>query len=250
MKINLYHRKILGCIQERLNPGSLVLDAGCGAGAMTSLLAKAGYRVVGADRVKSSEMQQLALNKPNVDYLQMELSQDSFPFFEQSFDAVVLLEVFEHLANPWAFLKAVAEIIGNQGWLFLSMPNYWNLKYRMRYLLTGNIQQPFPSSQEMLDKLRHGPLPHVNTMPWPVLKKGLEANGFAIDLNPFPEKIYPLLRNLPYYPLLSCIWSSHLFSSQKRKAKYKTRETNTYPLLMGGPHALVVACKEPQRIND
>jgi SAM-dependent methyltransferase len=229
-------------VQKRVSPGSKVLDAGCGAGAMSLLLAEAGYRVEAVDAAWNAEMEDLNQHVDNVNYTLLNMCFEALPFPKGGFQAIVCLEVMEHLRNPWAFIEAASQVLAGGGWLFVSIPNYWNLKYRIRYLLTGNIQQPFHVSTESIKAFRSGSMPHINTIPWPVLKYALEAYDFDVVESPVSEKLYSVKRNIPLFPLVLMIKSIQLARRKKQK-KYLTQETNSYSILLGGPHVFITAYK-------
>jgi len=230
-------------VQERVTPGSLVLDAGCGAGATTSMLDQAGFEVEAIDLTWNAEMEQLARESRRVTYSLVDIAHEQLPFQRESFQAVICLEVLEHLRNPWAFIESVSKVLTKGGWLFLSIPNYWNIKYRIRYLLTGNIQRPFDNSTESMNEFRAGQMPHVNTLPWPVLKYALKVYDLSMATQPFPEKVYSWKRNLPFLPLVTII---KIFqnSLKKKQGKYLMQETNSLSILLGGPHVFIIARKE------
>lgn len=230
-------------VQEKVSPGSWVLDAGCGAGAMSLLLAEAGFKVEAVDAAWNAEMDKLTQEVENVRYSLLDMCSEKIPFPRGGFQAVVCLEVMEHLRNPWAFIEAVSEVLASGGWLFVSIPNYWNLKYRIRYFLTGNIQQPFQDSAESINAFRSGNMPHINTIPWPVLKYALKAYHFEVAGSPVSEKLYSVKRNIPFFPLFWMIKSVQLLQ-KKRQKKYLTQETNSRSILLGGPHAFISAYKK------
>ena len=219
------------------------MDAGCGPGGVSARLAEMGYAVEAVDQAPLPEMAAVAERYPNVQYSIVDICRKPLPFPPGSFDAVVFVEVMEHLANPWAFIGAASGLLAEGGCLFLSIPNYWSLKYRIRYLLTGNIQRPFKAAPAELEAFRSGFLPHVNAIPWPVLRYALEAHALEVCHGPFPEKMYPLYRALVHLPFVLFVKGAQFFSSSKRKSRYALDQTNRLSILLGGPHAMIVARK-------
>lgn len=61
------------------------------------------------------------------------------PFEDDSFDLVLAIHIFEHLVNPEIFLAEVHRVLNHQGAFFISLPNYGNLFYRLKYLLKGSL---------------------------------------------------------------------------------------------------------------
>lgn len=104
--------------------GRLVLDIGCGDGALTGLIAQEGAIVTGVDI--SSVGIQLASQEFNKRGLvsNFAIGQDTcLPFSSQSFSIVVMSEVIEHLVKPEQALSEVARILASDGRLILSTPS-------------------------------------------------------------------------------------------------------------------------------
>jgi len=112
----------VGWILARME-GSRVLDIGCGAGLASEALARAGKQVVGLDEapaaLAAARAHAEAAGLP-IDYRQGGVDQvaDLPPF-----DAVVALEVVEHVADVRAFLADALSVLRPGGRLFLSTLN-------------------------------------------------------------------------------------------------------------------------------
>lgn len=61
------------------------------------------------------------------------------PFKEDSYDLVLAIHIFEHLVTPEIFLEQVLRVIKPEGKFFISLPNYGNLAYRIKYLIKGSL---------------------------------------------------------------------------------------------------------------
>lgn len=99
--------------------------------------------------------------------------EDKFPYtIEKKADIVSLLEIVEHLNNPWLGLKHLSEIMNVGGYLLLTTPNpHWS-RSRLSLLFKGFLVS---FTQSDLD-INH----HVFTA-WPhIIKKLLSDNGFEI----------------------------------------------------------------------
>ncbi|MFP4058742.1 MAG: class I SAM-dependent methyltransferase [Candidatus Brocadiia bacterium] len=120
--VALQRRRLL----RRLPPGGTVLDAGCGDGEMSLLLARRGHRVVGV----SNEPQALARARRRAEALGIagrdvtfrlhDLARDGPP--GQDFDAAVCFDVLEHIAADDAALRAVAASLRAGATLALTVP--------------------------------------------------------------------------------------------------------------------------------
>lgn len=100
-----------------------VLDCACGAGYGSRVLAETATSVLGVDRSNEAiEFARLHHGLPTTEFLCRDIGDLDFP--KASFDAVVTLETFEHLAPPVAedLLSRVAEWIKPGGILVLSSP--------------------------------------------------------------------------------------------------------------------------------
>ena len=101
--------------------GGPVLEAGCGEGYGTALLARAGLpRVVGLD-YDPATLRHAASSYPGTCLLQGNLAR--LPLAGSSVAAVVCLQVLEHLWTPWEFLAECTRVLRPGGVLLLSTPN-------------------------------------------------------------------------------------------------------------------------------
>jgi 2-polyprenyl-3-methyl-5-hydroxy-6-metoxy-1,4-benzoquinol methylase len=104
----------------RLAPGRRVLDAACGEGYGTAMLAAAGAAgVVGLD-----------VDEPTVAHARQRYGLDmrvgdvaALPFGDGEFDLVVSFETIEHVPDPEAALSEFARVLALVGLLIVSTPN-------------------------------------------------------------------------------------------------------------------------------
>lgn len=107
--------------QERVG-GKCVLDAGCGDGYGTNLLAQTAALAIGADRAADTiEVARRRYERANLRYEVCELG--GLQGLGQSFDAVCNFQVLEHLADPMPFLQQVRAVLRPGGELILTTPN-------------------------------------------------------------------------------------------------------------------------------
>jgi SAM-dependent methyltransferase len=100
--------------------GMEVLDAGCGEGYGSSILAARAEKVLGID-LERDVIDHAAERYPNVRFQAGDLATLAFP--DGSFDAVVSFQVIEHLQSPRGFATECARILRPGGVLVLSTPN-------------------------------------------------------------------------------------------------------------------------------
>lgn len=124
--------------------GKHVLDAGCGEGYGSDLLAATAAEVIGVD-----------LDEAVVDHAVRRYRRPWFekadllalPFPDSAFDAVVSLQVIEHLGEPRHFVAECARVLRTGGRLILSTPN------RLTFSREG-IRNPFHTYEFAPDDLR------------------------------------------------------------------------------------------------
>ncbi len=101
--------------------GKTALDVGCGAGLLAEPLARLGAKVTGVDA--SSELIAVAREHAEAMGLDVDYRAADVLEIEGAFDLVTCMEVIEHVADPAAFLGALAGRLAPGGLLILSTPN-------------------------------------------------------------------------------------------------------------------------------
>ncbi len=144
-----------------LAPSHIISDIGAGDGRMHALTKEAGGKWQGFDMFpQSPEIHQWDLDQPA-------------PAECQSAGIILLLDVLEHLNNPWLAVRQLADTLLPEGFLILSTPNPRWSRSRFLALSEGNLAC---FTQSDLD-LNH----HVFT-PWPhIVEKLLNDNGLGIE---------------------------------------------------------------------
>lgn len=160
------HDVALRLIRKHIPEGALLLDAGCGEGAFTKRLINTDYRVVATDIDTERFVPE------EVPLVRADLN-SALPFEASTFDAVVALEVVEHLDCWGHFVRETHRILKDGGFLLLSLPNILNLSSRLRYFFHG--YPSLYSKKRLEEDHRHI---HIALIPAPFLRSVAEKTGF------------------------------------------------------------------------
>ena len=121
--------------------GKTALDVGCGAGLLAEPLARLGAKVTGIDaspEVISVAREHSAAMGLEIDYRAGDIQQ-----LGGKFDLITCMEVIEHVADPAAFIRALARRLAANGLLIMSTPNATGLsKFLMITIGEGLGQIP------------------------------------------------------------------------------------------------------------
>jgi len=100
-----------------------VLDVGCGGGILADSMARKGADVMGIDLASKSlrvaQLHALETGTPNIQYREVSveaLAQEQ----PASFDVVTCMEMLEHVPDPGSVVRACAELVKPDGWVFFS----------------------------------------------------------------------------------------------------------------------------------
>ena len=110
------------------------LDIGCGHGTVSSDLIKQGYEVsaieINKDAIKSLEKKGFIVYEKDI----------SKPLnFRKKFDVVLILDVLEHLFDPYYLLKESTKLIKKDKYLIVTIPLYFDIFDRFKILFTGSV---------------------------------------------------------------------------------------------------------------
>jgi 2-polyprenyl-3-methyl-5-hydroxy-6-metoxy-1,4-benzoquinol methylase len=115
-----------------------VLELGCGEGLGTMMLAERGHKVLGVDFDEDAVAHASeTLSRPNVSFRQSDFLGQKFG----EFDAVVSLDVIEHIAEPHdaRFLETVTSNLAGSGFCLIGTPNDTASQYASKCSQIGHV---------------------------------------------------------------------------------------------------------------
>ncbi len=99
--------------------GGSVLEAGCGVGAQTKIIAPKNRKThfvsidVSEESIREAQSMASVCNIDNVEFRQADIY--SLPFLDESFDGIILCFVLEHLKNPELALNELKRVLKKGG---------------------------------------------------------------------------------------------------------------------------------------
>ncbi len=130
-----YHRHDRAELHHLIPSGArMILDVGCGAGALGAALKRRGdVVVVGVElEADAAERARAVLDRVHVG----DVEAIDLPYDPGTFDCIVAADILEHLRDPWGALRRLAPLLVARGRLIASLPNvrHWSV---VRGLLEG-----------------------------------------------------------------------------------------------------------------
>ena len=160
------HEAAAALLAEGAAAGSRVFEVGAGSGAMSLRLDDAGFRVTASDLFPQS------FKPGHLPFVAADLNGAFAGQFPDGFDAVMALEIIEHLENPRHLLRQLRALLPVGGQLVLSTPNIANPVSQALFLRRGNFQ--WFRDQDYAEQGHITPL-----SPWQI-EKALAECGFAL----------------------------------------------------------------------
>jgi len=169
--------------------GRRVLDAGCGEGYGTAMLAETARKAFGID-IDRNVVGRAGGLYPRAQFEPADLM--DIPFPRGSFGAVVSLQVIEHLPSPADFVAGCARVLEPDGVFVISTPN------RLTFSPDG-IRNPFHTFEFSPTDLRATLEPHFRRVDLLGTFHGLRLRALDLGLRtPFPERL--IAQPVPEWP--------------------------------------------------
>jgi len=118
---------------EGLGRDAKLLEIGCGNGRFLDNLKKRGFNNIwGADLNNY-------LTNPEHAHIKVDLNTQKLPLAENEFDAVLAFQTIEHLENYFLIAQEARRVLKPNGLFIFSVPNQFNIFYRIKFALTGEV---------------------------------------------------------------------------------------------------------------
>jgi cyclopropane fatty-acyl-phospholipid synthase-like methyltransferase len=145
-----------------------ILDVGAGYGAFSKRLHEAGFTVFACD-LYPEKFQYSAVECRKADIT------SRIPYEDHYFDAIVAIEVVEHMIDHEDFFHACRRALKSNGKLMISTPNILSLKSRAMFLLSG-----FFYGFKPIDTSKAYGLSHVSSITLDQYNYIANKNGFDV----------------------------------------------------------------------
>lgn len=110
------HQHVMEMVKELVPVPAAVLELGAGTGAMSRRLSDHFYNVTAVDKVAENF-------RPGLPLVCADLNEHFSAALNRQFDAIVAMEIIEHLENPWHFFREARRLLRKNGKLIVTTPN-------------------------------------------------------------------------------------------------------------------------------
>jgi 2-polyprenyl-3-methyl-5-hydroxy-6-metoxy-1,4-benzoquinol methylase len=134
------HDQIAVKIHKEIHHGGKVLDLGAGEGALSERLSDLGFHVTAADKDEENfKCKNAVFSRINFDN-----SEEISKFvekYEGQFDAVLGVEVIEHVQDQWQYVRQLMKMAKPGGLVLITTPNTTSWYSRWVFFITGRFHQ-------------------------------------------------------------------------------------------------------------
>eukprot|EP00730_Choanoeca_flexa_P017598 TRINITY_DN8496_c0_g1_i1.p1 TRINITY_DN8496_c0_g1~~TRINITY_DN8496_c0_g1_i1.p1 ORF type:complete len:304 (+),score=73.35 TRINITY_DN8496_c0_g1_i1:37-912(+) len=161
--------------------GISILDIGCGGGLLSEPLAYLGAQVTGIDSVgEALPVARVHAEAFGLDVEYLQITAEDLAEQQRTFDAVLVMEVIEHVANVPVFLKACRDLVRPGCPMILSTPNRNWLSYLIVIIAAEYILGFIPIGMHSWSQFIQPN--ELYAMAKPLGLVPLERKGFVLDL--------------------------------------------------------------------
>jgi len=133
-----YFSQVRSEIEDLLpNYSEVTLDIGCGDGATLEWI-KATKRCEKTYGIEISESSYLKAKKILDETLNINIEKEKNFFMKKKFDLILVLDVIEHLIDPWKFLNLIKSRLNEGGSIIISVPNIRHYSILKDLIFFGN----------------------------------------------------------------------------------------------------------------
>ena len=201
------HKYILRLVCGSISSGAQILELGSGSGAFACRLMDAGFHVTCCD-ITAEKFEVTG----SVPFIEADLNNTFGNLIGREFDAVISMEVIEHLENPWQFLRQIVQLVRPGGTVIISTPNIDTPRSLLSFTKFGTFKY-FKDSD-------YGPGGHISPISqWQLFKiferaglSGIHMEGFGAPwgrgLRHLGAKLISLfMKNNParFGPIVICV---------------------------------------------
>lgn len=130
------HEQAFGVLRSHVEPGTNVIDVGCGQGAFAARLRDHGYNVQAVDK-NPDDFRATGVEFTKIDF---DIPQQIETFkvsHAEKYDVAVGMEVIEHVENPWEYVRFLLSLVREGGSVLLTTPNAESVQARVDFLFSG-----------------------------------------------------------------------------------------------------------------
>jgi SAM-dependent methyltransferase len=169
-------RRLTGLRQGRL------LEIGCGSGLLLAHFRESGFDVEGVE-LSSTDV---AHAREHLKLTVLHGTVESLPLERDAYDAVVMINVLEHVLQPAPLLRRVLDVLRPGGWVALGVPVIDSAYARLLGARWGAVTEAprhvsIPSFAGMVDLLRRLGFEAVSSAPAPLIER---AAAIVLSLLP------------------------------------------------------------------
>jgi SAM-dependent methyltransferase len=134
------HKQVCDKLISELPIGANILDFGAGQGALSERLVDAGFNVTSVD-IDETNFKSKKAKFIKVNFDSQESISSFVKFNENSFDAVLGIEVIEHVEDQWNYVRQLMNLLKPGGLVLVTTPNITSWLSRSIFFFTGKFHQ-------------------------------------------------------------------------------------------------------------